>query len=182
MNNYSNHFLIAMPHMTDVIFSRGLVYMCDHNEKGAMGLIINKPMMTDKVEDILKQTQLDQADPHPLVYFGGPVRVEQGLFLHDNGYAIDGTVPVSKEISLTVNPGIIDDILYGKGPKKFQFTLGYSGWGAGQLEREIENGDWLVMPAIPGFIFETPDNQKWKNAARHFGIDILDLGGPSGQA
>ncbi len=182
MNNYSNHFLIAMPHMTDGIFRQGLVYLCDHDGTGAMGLMINKPMMTDKVEDILKQTQLDKANPHPHVYFGGPVRIEQGLFLHDHSYTIDGTVAISDDISLTVNPGIIDDILYGKGPRNFQFTLGYSGWGAGQLEREIENGDWLVMPAIPGFIFKTPDSKKWKTAASHFGIDILDFSGPSGMA
>jgi len=168
--------------MIDVIFRQGLVYLCDHDDKGAMGLIINKPMITNKVEDILRQTQLDKAKPHPLEYFGGPVRIEQGIFLHDHSYSIDGTLSISDEISLTVNPEIIDDILYDKGPRKFQFTLGYSGWGAGQLEREIENGDWLLMPAVPGFIFNTPDNKKWKNAASHFGIDIMDFGGPTGRA
>jgi len=182
MNTYTNHFLIAMPHMMDTIFKRGLVYICDHDEKGAMGLMINKPMMSQDVQKILSQTHLDELDPFPSVYFGGPVSMDHGFFLHDRGYSIDGTFPVSKDLSLTTNPHIIDDILRGKGPKKFRFALGYSGWAAGQLEREITNGDWLVMPASSDFIFKTPDQSKWEDAARQFGIDIMDFTGPMGQA
>lgn len=182
MNKYSNHFLIAMPHMMDAIFKESLVFMCDHDDQGAMGIIVNKPMMTDNVEEILNQTHLDQITPYPNVYFGGPVRIEQGLFLHDKNYSIEGTFTVSDDVSLTTNPDIINDILTGKGPQHFRFTLGYAGWGVGQLEREVENGDWLVMPANGDFIFQTPDNKKWKSAASQFGIDILDFNGQTGQA
>ena len=182
MTKFSNHFLIAMPHMYDSFFKQSLVFMCEHDDKGAMGLIVNKPMMTDNVEQILTETHLDRISPYPNVYFGGPVRIEQGFFLHEKHYSIDGTFNVSDKISITSNPQIIEDIVAGKGPDDFRFTLGYAGWGEGQLEREVENGDWLVMPASAETIFRTPDHKKWKTAASQFGIDILDFDGQAGHA
>ena len=172
-----------MPHMTDPYFQKSLIYVCEHDSDGALGLIINKPIPSKSAEEILTQTGLDSVRPHLEVYFGGPVKVEMGLFLHDSAYETEDSMVVNKEITLSTNENIIHDIMDKKGPKNYLFTLGYAGWGSGQMEREIENGDWLVMPATFDFIFSTPDNSKWEKAAQQFGIDIKTFsGGTSGLA
>ena len=182
MKSFSNHFLISMPHMNDPIFCKSLIYMCENNTEGSLGLIINKPMVSQNAADILQKTGLERIQPLPEVYFGGPVNLEMGLILHDTGYEIDGTLTISKEISLTSNKQIVNDLKTGLGPNKFRFSMGYAGWGAGQLEKEIENGDWLLMPADIEFIFSISDTDKWQAAATRFGIDISDLGGSVGIA
>ena len=105
-----------------------------------------------------------------------------GLILHDSTYNVEGTLPISNSLSLTSNNQIINDLKIGNGPKEFRFSFGYAGWEEGQLEREIENGDWLLMPADNSFIFSIPNEDKWKTAALKFGIDILELGGSAGLA
>ncbi len=156
--------------------------MCQHDENGAMGIIINKPMHAENVDEIIQQTELGQINPTPEVYFGGPVNLEMGLFLHDTSYEIEGTLSVSKSIALTSNKQIVADLKNGNGPDEFRFSFGYAGWGKGQVEREIENGDWLLMPSDDNFIFTIPNSDKWQKAASQFGIDILDLGGSAGLA
>ena len=168
--------------MNDPIFSKSLIYMCEHNKDGSMGLIINKPMISENTAEIIQQTGLTQINPTPEIYFGGPVNLEMGLFLHDTTYDIEGTISVSKSVSLTSNKQIVIDLKNGNGPDVFRFSFGYAGWGKGQIEREIENGDWLLMPADDNFIFSIPNSDKWQKAASQFGIDILDLGGPAGLA
>ena len=168
--------------MNDPIFSKSLIYMCEHNKNGAMGLIINKPMISENAAEIIQQTGLTQINPTPNIYFGGPVNLEMGLFLHDTTYDIEGTLSVSKTVSLTSNKQIVVDLKNGNGPGVFRFSFGYAGWGKGQIEREIENGDWLVMPADDDFIFSIPNSDKWQKAASKFGINILDLGGSAGLA
>ena len=182
MESFSNHFLISMPHLSDTIFTKSLIYMCENNPEGSLGLIINKPMVSQNVADILQKTGLEVIQPAPEVYFGGPVNIEMGLILHDASYEIEGTLNVSNAIALTSNKQILSDLKSGGGPKQFRFSMGYTGWGKGQLEREIENGDWLPMPADGDFIFTIPDSDKWKTAATRFGIDISDLGGSAGIA
>ena len=105
-----------------------------------------------------------------------------GLFLHDFSYDIEGTLSISKSVALTSNKQIVADLKNGNGPEEFRFSFGYAGWGKGQIEREIENGDWLLMPADDNFIFSISNSDKWKKAASQFGIDILDLGGSAGLA
>jgi len=156
--------------------------MCENNPEGSLGLIINKPMFAQNAVDILEKTGLVGIDPAPKVYFGGPVNLEMGLILHNAAYKIDGTLTVSDAVALTSNKQIISDLKTGGGPKQFRFSMGYAGWGKGQLEREIENGDWLIMPADTDCIFSVPDSDKWKAAATRFGIDISDLGGSAGIA
>ena len=182
MKSFSNHFLISMPHMNDPIFSKSLIYMCEHHKDGSMGLIINKPMIAENVAEIIQQTGLTQINPTPEIYFGGPVNLEMGLFLHDTTYDIKGTLSVSKSVSITSNKQIVADLKNGNGPEEFRFSFGYAGWGKGQIERELENGDWLLMPADDNFIFSIPNSDKWQKAASQLGIDILDLGGPAGLA
>ena len=171
-----------MPHMNDPIFSKSLIYICEHDKEGAMGLIINKPMISENAADIIQQTGLAKIEPPPDIYFGGPVNLEMGLILHDASYNIEGTLTISKSVALTSNKQIVLDLKNGDGPDEFRFSFGYAGWGKGQIEREIENGDWLLMPADDDFIFSIPNTDKWKKAASKFGIDILDLGGPAGLA
>jgi len=182
MKSFSNHFIISMPHMNDPIFSKSLIYICEHDNDGAMGLIINKPMISENASDIIQQTGLTQIEPLPDIYFGGPVNLEMGLILHDANYNIEGTLTISKSVALTSNKQIVLDLKNGGGPDEFRFSFGYAGWGKGQIEREIENGDWLLMPADDDFIFSIPNTDKWKKAASKFGIDILDLGGSAGLA
>ncbi len=182
MKSFSNHFIISMPHMNDPIFSKSLIYICEHDDDGAMGLIINKPMISENAADIIQQTGLAQIEPLPDIYFGGPVNLEMGLILHDANYNIEGTLTISKSVALTSNKQIVLDLKNGGGPDEFRFSFGYAGWGKGQIEREIENGDWLLMPADDDFIFSIPNTDKWKKAASKFGIDILDLGGSAGLA
>ena len=182
MKSFSNHFLISMPHMNDPIFSKSLIYICEHNKDGSMGLIINKPMISENTAEIIQQTGLAQINPTPKIYFGGPINLEMGLFLHNTTYDIEGTLSVSKSVLLTSNKQIVIDLINGNGPDVFRFSFGYAGWGKGQIEREIENGDWLLMPADDNFIFSIPNSDKWKKAASKFGIDILDLGGSAGLA
>ena len=182
MESFSNHFLIAMPHMSDPIFTKSLIYMCENNPNGSLGLIINKPMVLQNVIDILQKTGLEEIQPSPEVYFGGPVNLGMGLILHDANYAIEGTLNISNSIALTSNKQIISDLKEGGGPQQFRFSMGYTGWEQGQLEREIENGDWLLIPADEDFIFSIPDTEKWQTATTRLGIDIANLGGSAGIA
>ena len=168
--------------MNDPIFSKSLIYICEHGKDGSMGLIINKPMISENAADIIQQAGLADINPAPEIYFGGPVNLEMGLILHDAGYNIEGTLSISKSVALTSNKKIVADLKNGDGPGEFRFSFGYAGWGKGQIEREIENGDWLLMPADDKFIFSFPNSDKWQKAASKFGIDILDLGGSAGLA
>ncbi len=179
---YTNHLLIAMPQMTDQIFGKSVIYICEHDSKGAMGIIVNKPLPSESVQGILTETGLDETDSFPKIYFGGPVGMNHGFILHDTKYHIDGTHNISKKIALTSNLDIIHDMVDGKGPNKYRFALGYAGWSAKQIESEIENGDWLVVPATPSFIFDTPDDHKWDTAAKEFGIDMSTITGSTGIA
>jgi len=170
-----------MPHLSDSIFGKSLIYLCDHNEYGSMGVIINKLIPSKNIENILIQTGLEQLKPDIEIYFGGPVKLETGMILHDTKYKTKGTINVSRNISLSSNLNIINDIINGIGPNKFKFTLGYAGWDKGQLEKEIENGDWLLIPSNYDIIFNTPYNKIWEKLCSEIDIDVdLFSGGLSG--
>ena len=171
-----------MPHLEDQIFGRSLIYMCEHDEKGAMGLIVNKPFPVDKADLILEKIGLNKISPNPGIYFGGPVGINNGFFLHQSTYTTEGTHQISDNLSITSNNSVIEDIEKGIGPDDFRFSLGYAGWAEGQLNKEVENGDWLVMPSSTDFIFDTPDDQKWRKVAMQFGIDIMNVSGNTGIA
>ena len=166
--------------MVDAFFAKSIIYLCEHDSKGAMGIIINKTLATDKRELILNETGLDSLKPNPGIYFGGPVQMNRGLFLHSCDYTNKDSKIVSKNLSITSNEEIINDLTLFKGPDKFRLTFGYAGWGENQLEREYENGDWLLLPSNLKFIFDVPDNKKYEEATKSFGIDILDLDNNTG--
>ena len=177
MEKFTNNFLLSMPHLKDSIFNKSLIYVCNHNKSGAMGVIINKPISENNTENILKETGLEQLKPKIEIYFGGPVDIEVGIFLHDEKYKTDGTINISKSISLSSDKKIISDIKNGNGPCKFKFVLGYAGWSAGQLEKEIENGDWLLVPSNDKIIFNIPYEKMIEQLKSVIDIDINNFSG-----
>lgn len=184
MDNFKDTFLIAMPHLSETFFEKTVIYICDHGVQGAMGMVINRPLASGKVAVVLESLGLTPTGGLKVmdVYYGGPVQPALGFVLHSSEYAIDNTEQISSRISLSTNVGIFKDIQKGRGPDQFRFTLGYAGWGASQLDQEIANGDWLVVPAEPTFIFDIPDHSKWREAASRFGIEIAQFSGSGGVA
>ena len=139
-----------------------------------MGFIINKPISNKKniptpLDEIANKINNN-------IYFGGPVNLEACFILHDNTYNSKKTLQISNEILLTTSQKIINDIELGNGPKNFKMEMGYAGWEKGQLEKEIKNGDWLVLPMPKNFIFEIPDDQKWSYSVNSLGLDLNDAG------
>ena len=178
--NFKNHFLVSMPHLVDIYFHKSIIYICEHNQDGAMGIIINKNLFLDRKSLILKDTQLHKIAPELKIFYGGPVQTNHGLFLHSCDYTNEDSKIITKKISITSNEKIMNDLSRGKGPDKYRLTFGHAGWSSKQLEREFENGDWLLLPANYNFIFDIPDEEKWEEATKMFGIDILQINGSTG--
>ena len=184
MDNFKDTFLIAIPHLSETFVEKTVICICAHGAQGAMGMVINRPLASGKVAVVLESLGLTPTGGLKVmdVYYGGPVQPALGFVLHSSEYAIDDTEQISSRISLSTNVGIFKDIQKGRGPDQFRFTLGYAGWGASQLDQEIANGDWLVVPAEPTFIFDIPDRSKWREAASRFGIEIAQFSGSGGVA
>ena len=186
MENLSNHFLVSMPQISDPIFRETIIYICSHDSTGAMGLIINKSIseidINQESVDILKQTKLHSIKPTPNIYFGGPVDLNMGIILHPLDYSTKKTIKISKNIGVTSDSKILSDIVKGLGPSMFRFSIGYTGWDNGQLEKEFKNGDWLLMPSNSEIIFDMPDEQKWEYINNKLGINVKSLSGLSGFA
>lgn len=180
----SNHFLIAMPSLTDSFFGESLVYLFEHNSEGAMGMVINQS--TDlSLADILAQLRPDaEAPAHTLdipVYRGGPVQMEHGFVLHPNTHAYQHTTSIGN-LSLTTSRDILFAIADGSGPAEHLITLGYSGWGASQLEDELKENAWLSCPADQSIIFATPAGERRTAAAASLGIQLNQLSHHAGNA
>lgn len=187
--NLTNQFLIAMPGMGDPNFAGSVVYLCEHNEKGALGLVINKPVdiklrnLFEKVELNLTREDLAEAP----VYFGGPVQTERGFVLHerlsDQGSPYSSTLAIAGgALDMTTSKDVLEALAEGAGPRKLLVTLGYSGWGAGQLEDEIARNGWLTVDADPQIIFDTPVDQRYERAVSLLGFDPHMLSQEAGHA
>jgi putative transcriptional regulator len=179
----TNQFLIAMPGMADDTFAGAVVYLCEHTDKGALGLVINKPIDIKKVELTLDRPDL--ADEP--VYFGGPVQTERGFVLHerlsDEGGHYNSSLPIpGGELEMTTSKDVLEALSHGAGPKKVLVTLGYSGWSAGQLEEEIGRNGWLTVDARPEIIFDTPPERRYERALSLLGIDPRMLSQEAGHA
>ncbi|MBI5141815.1 MAG: YqgE/AlgH family protein [Nitrospirae bacterium] len=183
MDSLKGSFVVAMPQMADPRFKQTVVLVCEHNKDGALGIIVNKPMDGIRFDDICRQLNIATPKKTPPVYYGGPVASERGFIIH-NGNCPNGdeSLKVTDSLCLSASQLLLESIGNGRGPEKFLFALGYSGWGAGQLEREIADDGWLIVPADARIIFETSDARKWKASAGLFGIDIALIGGKSGNA
>lgn len=191
--NLTHHFLIAMPGMEDASFSRSVVYLCEHSERGALGLIINKP--TDiSLEGLFEKVDLPlgRADlTHQPVFQGGPVQTERGFVLHEamrgvsegedeSPYASTMTIPGGLE--MTTSKDVLEALAHGAGPRRVLVTLGYSAWGEGQLESELGENSWLTVGADISVIFETPVDERYDRALGLLGLQAWMLSPEAGHA
>lgn len=181
----AGHFLIAMPGLKDPNFERGVTFLCQHDEGGALGITINRPMDL-RIGDVLEQLDID-AEANPAwsrqpVLLGGPVHPDRGFVLHDRCGCWNSSVDVSDRLALTTSRDILEALARGDGPPNAVLALGYAGWAPGQLESEIRENAWLSGPGDPALIFDVPLESRWVVAAQALGIDITQLSGVAGHA
>ena len=179
-----NQFLVAMPGLEDDNFSHTVSLMCEHNDKGAIGLIINRPT------DLTLNAMLDQMglkheatdDAEHVVFWGGPVQPERGFVVHHGPGGWESCMPIGNDLFITTSRDVLAAIGQGRGPKQFLVTLGYAGWGAGQLESEILQNSWLNTPVDSTVLFTTPARSRWQSATRLLGLDVTQLSSGAGHA
>ncbi|QKT04249.1 YqgE/AlgH family protein [Ectothiorhodospiraceae bacterium 2226] len=182
--NLTDHFLIAMPGLADPNFFHSVTYICEHNSEGALGIVINRPLDLH-LDEILAQMGISEFAPQAgalPVFLGGPVQPERGFVLHRPGGEWEGSLEVTPEVTLTTSRDIIEAVAQGEGPTQLLVALGYAGWGAGQLERELADNSWLSGPSDWHVIFDTPAEQRWSVAAAHLGVDVSRLSHQAGHA
>jgi putative transcriptional regulator len=180
----SGQLLIAMPRMQDTRFERTVIYVCVHNQDGAMGLVVNRISDELTFPDILEQVGVDRSpDMISLpIHIGGPVETGMGFVLHTSDYEQSNTIKVDDDIFLTHTVEILKDIAEGRGPRQAMLALGYAGWGAGQLDGEIQENSWLTVPADESLIFDDEPQNKWERSIAKLGVDISLLSGEAGHA
>ncbi len=202
MNSLENQLLIAMPALGDPYFNKTVTYICEHNEEGAMGLIINLPVNItlsdllkqiepeeDEAAQVLESTDGDVAEAtditnslEQLVLSGGPISQQRGFVLHSSQSGWTSSLALSKELMITTSKDILLALGTEKAPEQFMVTLGYAGWGPGQLEQELQANSWLTTPADIEILFNTPIEQRWKKATEKMGIDLAHLSSDIGHA
>ena len=179
-----HHFLIAMPHMADPNFAQTVTYLVEHNEQGAMGLVINKPNGLN-LADVLEQLRPDEEPAtlcHSLpIFAGGPVQTDRGFVLHPTGQSFQATLELG-ELALSTSQDVLFAIADGGGPEKSLVALGYAGWDAGQLEAELSDNAWLTCPADLSILFDTPSEQRLSAAAARLGVNLSLLTAQAGHA
>lgn len=182
--NLTQHFLIAMPAMTDPHFSKTLTFICEHNDQGALGVVVNRPIdMT--LHALLKQIEIDkpsEACKTVPVHYGGPVQIDRGFVLHAPTGSWKSTLAVGTEIGLTTSKDILEAVARGDGPRQMMVTLGYAGWAPGQLEHELAQNAWLTVGADPHILFETPAAQRYDASLKLLGINLAMLSDAAGHA
>ncbi len=182
--NLTHHFLIAMPAMTDPFFAKSLTYVCEHNDEGAMGIVVNRPIsltlseLFAQINMPLKQSELDDMPIH----FGGPVQTDRGFVLHEAGGSWQSTLQVNDKIELTTSKDILQAVGEGRGPHHLLVTLGYAGWSQGQLEQELADNAWLSVPASAHILFDLPAEERLHAAMALLGIDYASLSEEAGHA
>jgi putative transcriptional regulator len=176
--------LVAMPGMPDSRFAQSVIYMCVHSERGAMGLIVNRIAENVGFEELLEQVGVKEqlVERTIAVHIGGPVESGLGFVLHSSEYGIDGTLNVDERIRLTASVEVLKEIARGRGPLRCLLALGYSGWGPGQLEREIRQNGWLIVDSDEEIVFGTGVDEKWRGALAKMGIDPTMLSSSAGRA
>ncbi len=180
----TSQLLIAMPGMQDPNFASTVTLICEHNDEGALGIVINRPLDL-KLGGLLEQLEIGSDDEtlnNMPVMAGGPVGLERGFVIHNASEDYENSLNVSSDIKLTVSRDVIDAIANGDGPDKTLIALGYAGWEGGQLETEILANSWINVPATPELLFDTPFEERWKEAAVSLGIDLARIGPDAGHA
>ena len=180
MNSLKNHFLISVPHLKDAFFEKSVIYLCEHDNKGAMGLIINKSINENNItlKDSSSDNEFNKYLKENYLYIGGPILTDRALFLHTNNET-SKSVPISDKVSISGNIELFSSIQKLKDVRSKLF-LGHAGWSRGQLEREIENGDWLIQKSSTDLIFEQQIDNIWIMAINSLGIEIGDISNTSG--
>lgn len=187
--NLTHHFLIAMPGVQDEVFARSVVYMCEHSERGAMGLLINKPgdilvrHLFDKVELPLERPDLAEQP----VFQGGPVQTERGFVLHepvgaDGESVYASSLLISGGLEMTTSRDVLEAMSAGSGPRRAFMSLGYSSWGQGQLESELAENSWLTVEANVELIFEVPVDQRYDQALALLGLQAWMISPEAGHS
>ena len=180
----THHFLIAMPNMVDPYFAKSLTYICEHNDQGALGVVVNRPIDLS-LQALFERINL-QLEPHELrdlpVYFGGPVQTDRGFVLHQPIGEWHSTLNVRGSLGLTTSKDILEAVGKGSGPARMLVTLGYSGWAAGQLEHELGQNAWLTVEAGEQIIFDLPAEEKLPAAMELLGVDFASLSEDAGHA
>ena len=182
--NLTHHFLIAMPSMGDPYFARSLTYICEHNDQGALGLVVNRPidMTLQALFERLSLTLSDRGRRDAPIYFGGPVQMDRGFVLHAPAGNWQSTLRVRDAIGLTTSKDILEAVGRGEGPQKMLVTLGYAGWDAGQLEHELAQNAWLTVEAKDAIIFDLPSEERLPAAMELLGVDYARLADSAGHA
>ena len=170
----AGQLLIAMPGMRDERFAHSVIYMCAHSEEGAMGLVLNQVLESLSFSELLSQLGIEDETPETEipVHFGGPVEAGRGFVLHTTDFKQDATLEVDGEIALTATIDILKAMSRGSGPRRHLLALGYAGWGPGQLEFEVERGDWLYAPADEALVFGADQKTKWRRANDKAGLKL----------
>lgn len=184
MENFENHLLIAMPALEDPMFNKTVTYICEHNQDGAMGLIINLPINIT-INELLAQIDADKELTPQLaqkVLSGGPVSPHRGFVLHSPQDGWTSSLALSDEVMITTSKDILEALGTDKAPSQYVVTLGYAGWGPGQLEQELIANSWLTIPADTQILFNTPIEQRWKKATEKLGINLAHLSSEIGHA
>ncbi len=185
--NLANHFLIAMPSMEDPIFGGTVVYICEHNDKGVLGVVINKP--TDMTMEILfERIDLKIAEGlhsnvvNEPIMFGGPVQDDRGFVLHSPCERYSSSLTVTDEIAFTTSIDVLEAVANGNGPQRLLVSIGYAGWSPGQLEDEIGRNGWLTVGADAHVLFDLPIEERYTSAIKLLGIDPMMLASEAGHA
>lgn len=180
----TGQLLVAMPQMQDPRFERSVIYVCAHTADGAMGLVVNKLMDSLSFEDLLSQLNIDgdEASDEIRVHFGGPVETGRGFVLHSADYVQDGTLVIDDNVALTATIDVLRSIADGDGPRHSLLALGYAGWGAGQLDDEIQANGWLSVPADDSLVFGGNLDTRWEAAMGKLGVNVNMLSGEAGRA
>jgi putative transcriptional regulator len=182
--NLTDHFLIAMPALEDPYFSNALVYVCEHNENGALGIIVNRPIdlnLAALFEKIDIKLEVDELARLP-VYFGGPVQLDRGFVLHRPLGSWQSTLSINSDIGLTSSRDVLTSVASAGLPAEILVTLGYSGWDAGQLEDELAQNSWLTVPAKAGILFDLPPEERLPAAMQNLGVSFTQLSDVAGHA
>jgi putative transcriptional regulator len=182
--NLTQHFLIAMPNMVDPNFAKSLTFICEHNDQGALGVVVNRPTEMN-LHALLEQVSISPDSDEfksVAVHFGGPVQVDRGFVLHTPVGTWQSTLAVGPEIGLTTSKDILQAVARGEGPSQMLVTLGYAGWAPGQLEHELAQNAWLTVQAKREVIFDLPAEERLPAAMSLLGIDYAKLSDTAGHA
>ncbi len=186
--NLQHHFLIAMPTIRDQLFRHSVIYVCEHNAEGAMGLIVNKPAENLTIETVLRQLKIAPSTGEPRVsidkpvFAGGPLAEDRGFILHSAPDCFAASVRISDNTVITTSRDVLETLGTARQPQQVIVALGYCGWESDQLEDEIRNNIWLTIPANSHILFQTPIAERWREAARSIGVDIHNITSEAGHA